>query len=243
MAGPTSVDPELWLDADDAATFTFSSGVVVSQWDDKSGNARHAAQATVGNQPSRNGTLNSMSTVVFDGSNDELAGSAPVITAIDNYSIFVVCRRTGGSGFQCIPFFNGSDPAGNGYGPAVRANSGTNIGWLAGGIAWTTTGFADDGDAHILALIRAAGTSTVYLDGAADTPTATTTPATPTVKYSVAAPSHPFGGDVAEILMYDTALGTTDRQDVETYLTTKWFGPPPPGPQLRGPVRSGMRLG
>ena len=30
-----------WWDADDASTFTYSSGVVVSQWSDKSGGANH----------------------------------------------------------------------------------------------------------------------------------------------------------------------------------------------------------
>ena len=49
-AGPPvsaeSVDPtsiancQFWFDAADASTFTFSSGTVVSAWNDKSGNAR-----------------------------------------------------------------------------------------------------------------------------------------------------------------------------------------------------------
>jgi hypothetical protein len=43
----------LWLDADDASTFTYSSGTVVSQWNDKSANGYNATQATVANQPSR----------------------------------------------------------------------------------------------------------------------------------------------------------------------------------------------
>lgn len=40
----------LWLDADDASTITLN-GSNVSQWDDKSGNNRHASQATAANQP------------------------------------------------------------------------------------------------------------------------------------------------------------------------------------------------
>ena len=43
----------LWLDAADTATITQSSGLV-SQWNDKSGNARHATQATGANQPVTN---------------------------------------------------------------------------------------------------------------------------------------------------------------------------------------------
>ena len=40
----------LWLDAEDASTITLN-GSTVSQWDDKSGNGRHAVQATAANQP------------------------------------------------------------------------------------------------------------------------------------------------------------------------------------------------
>lgn len=41
---------QLWLDASDASTITLN-GSTVSQWDDKSGNNRHATQATASNQP------------------------------------------------------------------------------------------------------------------------------------------------------------------------------------------------
>lgn len=40
----------LWLDAADASTITLN-GSTVSQWNDKSGNGRHATQATAANQP------------------------------------------------------------------------------------------------------------------------------------------------------------------------------------------------
>ena len=40
----------LWLDADDAPTITLN-GSTVSQWQDKSGNARHVSQATASVQP------------------------------------------------------------------------------------------------------------------------------------------------------------------------------------------------
>src|SRR5690606_11740650 len=32
-----------------------------------------------------------------------------------------------------------------------------------------------------------------------------------------------YGGDLAEIIVYDSALSDTDRQDVEAYLYNKWF--------------------
>ena len=41
---------DLWLDAEDTNTITLN-GTTISQWDDKSGNARHASQATATDQP------------------------------------------------------------------------------------------------------------------------------------------------------------------------------------------------
>jgi hypothetical protein len=78
----------LWLDADDASTFTYSSGTVVSQWNDKSANGYNATQATVANQPSR---VTSPSTgVKFDGSNDVLSTTASFNGSI--FTIFSVIR-------------------------------------------------------------------------------------------------------------------------------------------------------
>lgn len=47
---PAAISTALWLDAADATTITLNSGNV-SAWNDKSGNNRHATQATAGSQP------------------------------------------------------------------------------------------------------------------------------------------------------------------------------------------------
>lgn len=61
---------ELWLDSSDASTFTYSSGTVVSRWTDKSINAYAFEPSSTTYAPSRSGTQNSKSTVVFDGTDD-----------------------------------------------------------------------------------------------------------------------------------------------------------------------------
>ena len=73
---PANISTALWLDAADSSTITLN-GSTVSQWNDKSGNARHAAQATATNQPSYLSIgYNNRPTLSFDGSNDELDVSA-----------------------------------------------------------------------------------------------------------------------------------------------------------------------
>lgn len=47
---PAQITTALWLDASDSATITTVSGAV-SQWNDKSGNARNVVQATAANRP------------------------------------------------------------------------------------------------------------------------------------------------------------------------------------------------
>ncbi len=56
-----------------------------------------------------------------------------------------------------------------------------------------------------------------------------------------------FDVDVAELLIYNSSLNTTDRQEVETYLTTKWSGltdgvntPPEPIASTSQPFASGL---
>jgi hypothetical protein len=75
---PTQIpDLALWLDAADASTITVDGANNVSQWRDKSGNARHVAQAATLNQPSYvTGVLNGLPVVRPDGVNDVLESSA-----------------------------------------------------------------------------------------------------------------------------------------------------------------------
>lgn len=67
---------ELWLDSSDAATFTYSSGSVISRWIDKSPSAYFFEPSSTTYAPSRTGTQNSKSTVVFDGTDDFLISTA-----------------------------------------------------------------------------------------------------------------------------------------------------------------------
>lgn len=87
----------LWLDGDDASTFTFSSGNVVSQWGDKSGNGRNFAQATVAQQPTRSVTLNGHSAVKFDATDDVLNYTGPEIAPAQPVTVVCVVRIDGGN--------------------------------------------------------------------------------------------------------------------------------------------------
>lgn len=78
MAGPTATTPALWLKADagvysDAGVTPAANAGTVQQWNDQSGNGRHATQATSGSRPTyRTGQRNSLPALDFDGSDDHL---------------------------------------------------------------------------------------------------------------------------------------------------------------------------
>jgi hypothetical protein len=81
------IQTALWLDAADAATVTTVSGAV-SQWNDKSGNARHATQGTAGNRPAYTGnSLNGLATIKYDATNDflSLANTSGLTSATSFY--------------------------------------------------------------------------------------------------------------------------------------------------------------
>lgn len=91
---PANLSTVAWWDASDASSFTFSSGTVVQDWRSMSGSYT-LTQVTSANRPSRSGTVNGLSTVVFDGSNDGLSvDSFDLTSGGQKFSVWVVFSAT-----------------------------------------------------------------------------------------------------------------------------------------------------
>lgn len=102
---PSQITTALWLDAADASTVTTVSGAV-SQWNDKSGNARHATQSTAGSRPTyTTAGQNGLNVLTFDGSDDSLS-LASDLSLGTAHTIFAVAKSsatiTASSSFQCL---------------------------------------------------------------------------------------------------------------------------------------------
>jgi hypothetical protein len=78
----------LWFDAADSASFTFSSGSNISQWNDKSGGGNHLQQAIVGSQPTYIGTTSIQYPAVY------FADSARQLVTVSNNSVTGSTSRT-----------------------------------------------------------------------------------------------------------------------------------------------------
>ncbi len=93
-------DLQLWLDSSDSTTLYQSAGGSIAsadgdpvgQWQDKSGNSRHATQSDGTKRPAlKISVKNSRNSLLFDGVNDQLNISTLTVNPFD---IFMVFNRT-----------------------------------------------------------------------------------------------------------------------------------------------------
>jgi hypothetical protein len=229
----------LWLDASDATTFTFSSGSVVSQWTDKSANAYAFTQATVANQPIRDTTQNSLSTVNFGGGGDRLVSTAASSTWKylhdgTGATVFIVSRQTAG-----LTVLSTNRLETNG-GPGIVAfyGSGTefyldSFPGISGQETYAIATIADETYNVFSGLLDQTNATTankvkLFLgDGAANTSAGAYSPGTGNPQTTLAIGSIDTGGysltgQIAEIITYTSLLSESDRQKNVDYLQGKW---------------------
>ncbi len=207
----------LWLDGADAATMfnatsggsPVAAGGAVARWEDKSGNGRHATQGNAGNQPSLQSAVQSGKSVVrFDGAGDHLNTS---LADASQQTFFLVARAVTPTGAQRVFSYGGNR--------SVFASN-VDLRWWQGnfgsGVSSTSFGVA-------AGVIASNSSFTWFGNGvqsAAGDPTDAA--ATNATVGSEAGTTNPFNGDIAEIIVFDTALSTTSRARVEAYLAAKW---------------------
>lgn len=229
---PVTANIFAWFDASRAGDFTYSSGTSVSQWNDRSGNARHISQGTAANQPSRSGTMNGRSTVIFDNSNDRLAFSSTQDMG-ENYSIFAVLDTpsivAGGTAYI---FAEGGGSSGLfiGFGDQTGGLTNERMVWLnsstAKGVGETATNISD-GDHQFTWVLTSKTSSDYWFDRVSKSLSVSTNgnfTSTEWPRYilQIGYPFASLGSELAELIIYNAALGTSDRESVENYLKDKW---------------------
>jgi hypothetical protein len=238
VSAPTEISGcALWLDgADSSAASMLLNGSLVETWKDKSGNGRDFT-ATGTARPTLTATaINSRSAVTFNGSTNTLTGNTAtqdVIRNLAGYTVFAVLRTASIAAGERLAF---------GVGATVMFRTGqTDSRSFIGGrrVAADTLesvmGAASDlsvGTTFIqtAAVNHAAQSLTGLRNGAAfglDT-TYMAAGVSENVASSVSVGTQAGGtygfwnGEIAEIVVFNTALSTTDRARVEAYLAAKW---------------------
>lgn len=114
------------------------------------------------------------------------------------------------------------DPVSSNFTPKFRtsqAGANTFAAGTTSSIALNTT--------QLLGAQRNGGTTTHYLNGSANGSGAVSNPVAPTALFQIGAGSGQlFSGNICEIIIFNSNLGTTDRQKIEAYLTGKWITAP-----------------
>lgn len=231
----------LWLDADDSSTFTTDGAGKVSQWRDKSGESNHAAQVTAANQAVLTpNTLNSKPGVVFDGVNDyfrveddpSLKPNAITLivvgkaTAYTTYAASFVNKSSNyatwadgyGLNFMEETFQDQFQFWVNNYYPGLAAQNSVRIPYgqyrlYTGSYGNNVSSFWVDGNllstdlTFTGVLVNSSRAMTIGMNylGTLE-----------------AALADPLNGEIAEILLYNRALSSSEREQVEAYLTLKW---------------------
>ena len=207
---------KLWLRAD--VDVTVSTGLV-SNWLDQSGNGNHAWMTTVSRRPTLvNGALNGLPVVRFNGA-QSLIMTTPVSPT--NFSIFVVGKNS----VPTETFSMILGPGGNNPNNQLRWENGSSILTVGtgNGMPATTTTIGNTRTHHVLGLRYNGSTMEVYRNGAWMGNRSFTTTG-PWVLSQIGAwySSYFMQGEVAEILIYNSALSNTDFNNATNYLRNKY---------------------
>jgi len=228
----------LWLDANDATTISYSSGSNVSQWNDKSGNGNNGiSQGTP--TWSSNG-LNGLPSIAFNGTTSCFAGSITsnsgttctmVVTGLLNqgggsnyYARLISCAVAGsGTDYQAAgtAWFGRSYLATNPQSiTSYRVNTYLSYQAIVYGLPFVAVSIWD-------------GTSnTTYVNGT----TTGSVASSGSFGYNaynigrtaggILQPDSVLLGSISEVMVFNGALTTIQRQQIEGYLTWKWIPPP-----------------
>jgi len=230
LDNPLKTNLQLWLKGEN---YSQSTGT----WTDSSGFNRNATQSTSANRPlPRENGINGNTGVFFDGSNDSLEIPFASNLNTTEFTMFVVARATATGDKPII------DSVTNGYGLSLDVQSTfANSDFTA---RWVDAGGADsqDSSAFTIGLRKYEGAIFSYIMEDTDSNNTSDKVSiffngvgvgtkTSGVDYTPAGSgalrigydgSNYFNGDIYEVLIYSSALSTSDRENIEGYLARKY---------------------
>lgn len=221
---PLDLSPALWLDASDTSTITSSgSPAKVSQWNDKSGNARNVTQGTALAQPTTGAsTLNAKNVIDFDGTTDfmDTAGLTLVgrqwhlIVAVTGSNALTPIVSNSGGTTEAVVFINTASTPPNRWG-AYRAGTAPNF------FQSTTTSSAAT-TAYIVTCDFNGASSTLRVNGAQAASGTVGTNNTNAIRLGRNPATSYAGGKLAEVVIVSGALTAQQVSDWEAYASAKW---------------------
>jgi len=207
----------------DGGVISLSSAV--SEWNDLSGNGNNASQGTGANQPALvSNSLNGNPVIRFNGSTSSLALPASSTLGIQSnpYEMFMVAKSSSSNvQFLIAGGYENFEYHLNGVGARfipLQTSPGTYL-------DLGTTGTYTDGNAHIFSARASSSGGAVRVDGADGGTSSANILSSNSGALQLgvrSAGGYYFSGDIAEVILYNTNLSTSDRSTVEHYLANRY---------------------
>jgi hypothetical protein len=202
-----------WYDGADSSSI-IKTNTNVTQWNDKSGNNYNATVDNINFCP----TLNNNGGINFSGIGYFNLPNNALPTGNAQYTIIVVCTNINGGGL--ITGGNGNWGTTNGVNSVEINNSNYAVNTWSNNTL-TSSSTLQSGINIIYAAYNSTRSMYLNTNVNTDTPGTRSQPNTNnTIGYST--PTGFFNGIIHEIIVYTSALTTTNRQLIEGYLTWKW---------------------
>ena len=216
----------LWLDAADVSgTGTNpSNGTAITSWKDKSGLEKHATN--VGSPVLASTGLNSKPGILLNGSSMGFRGALANTGTVSTTFVVATLNTSTGTNGRLISL---AGTTGDDYNsssfviPFIRPASESVAGFRNNSYL-STKAITYDTPFYATSIFDNTN-NTVHVNGSAATSVASTGSFAIT-KYAIGIQPNANGdwwkGYVSEVLIYNSALSTANRQAVESYLATKW---------------------
>jgi len=220
----------LWFDATDSSTITLTSGSL-TQWNDKSGNGRNlTAVSGFANATVSSGYQNGFNVFNFSGNGLYRTAAGNVFYPLDVYIVVALksltthvdvlgMGDTSTDNFNSLTFaesaasrwHNGSSGGGR---QTISTSNETSLSFLL--IQWSI--------ANGNYLLRRNGTQLIQASRNYSFNNSATSIFQIGYRHTdnVYGTSANFSGYIGEILVFNNQIGTTDRQNIESYLSQKW---------------------
>lgn len=208
-----------WWDASDNATVTESGGLV-SQWDDKSGNANHAVQSTGANKFSLISAAQNGLDVMRATGLGNMALTTGAVLSSGAFYIFLVAGNSDTANGTLFLNAAGSTPY------AMHLTGGGELDAYGGRTVSGLGSAAEDGSIHLMShVVTGSGWTTKFDAASASAAGAGFGGLTVAGICQYVTSSLWLDGSVCEIIIGSAALSPSLVLACETYLQTKWGTP------------------
>ena len=214
----------LWLDGADTTSMTFS-GSNVTQWSDKSGNSRHATTSTSANPPVYNSTTKCLQFTSTSSQSLTIAQSFGNLLVGTKFSLFAVGRRRSS---LFTGFLSGNTAILNSNFFLYFSGTTYGGGYYAGNVAQgTVPAYVNPDPVYLMGFDSLSTQLQATLNGAI----VGTGAASDLLSFAGPSIGRRYGGtgdqvyhdmDVFEMISFVPPVSTTQRQQLEGYLATKW---------------------